>query len=323
MLGHVVLITGKEELLRQRLVSEFCAAVKVAHPDVEVAQVDGANLHPGDLGELVGPSLFAESRCVVINSIEQASDDSAQALVNYSAQPAPDISMILVHSGGAKGSGLLTKLRKLATVQESKVTDIKPNELVKFVSGEMRRRQASVEEAALPLLISAIGSDLRALAAAAEQLAQDFPEIRITTEIVQRYFGGRAEAKSFAVADAAFGGRRPLALEELRWALATGTPPLLVTAAFAGSARAIAKFLGAPRGLREGDLAAEVGVPPWKLRTIRDQARHWQEPNIAQAIQAVAKADSEVKGAASDPEYSLERLVLRVAELRSRHLSSL
>ena len=51
---------------------------------------------------------------------------------------------------------------------------------------------------------------------------------------MKKYFGGRAEAKSFAVADAAFSGRRQAALEELRWALDGGTPPVLVTSAFAG-----------------------------------------------------------------------------------------
>ena len=47
-------------------------------------------------------------------------------------------------------------------------------------------------------------------------------------------FAGRAEATSFAVADAAIEGRTAAALEELRWALDGGVAPVLVTSAFAG-----------------------------------------------------------------------------------------
>ena len=91
---------------------------------------------------------------------------------------------------------------------------------------------------------------------------------------------------------------------------------MLVTSAFAGSARGVARYRSAPRGMREADLAREVGVPPWKLRTIRDQARGWSDGGIARAIRAVARADADIKGAASDASYTLERLVLTVTGLR-------
>jgi len=166
--------------------------------------------------------------------------------------------------------------------------------------------------------VQAVGQDLRSLAAAADQLANDFPGETLTEEKVKRYFGGRAEAKSFAVADAAFWGRRRPALEELRWAMDGGTAPVLVTSAFAGSARGIARYLSSPRGMREVDLAREVGVPPWKLRTIRDQSRGWSDAGISRAIRTIAQADADIKGRASDASYTLERMVLTVTGLRDR-----
>ncbi|MGH3346580.1 MAG: DNA polymerase III subunit delta, partial [Nocardioides sp.] len=115
-----------------------------------------------------------------------------------------------------------------------------------------------------------------------------------------------------------FWGRRSTALEELRWALDAGTAPVLVTSAFAGSARSVARYLAAPRAQRENDLARELGVPPWKVRTVRDQSRAWSEPAIARVIRAVAQADADIKGAASDASYTLERLVLTVTGLREQ-----
>ncbi len=118
------------------------------------------------------------------------------------------------------------------------------------------------------------------------------------------------------MADAAFGGRRQAALEELRWALEGGAAPLLVTSAFAGNARSLARYKGAARGMGESDLARELGVPPFKVRSVRDQSRSWSEAGIARVIRAVARADADIKGAASDASYTLERLVLTVAGLR-------
>ena len=164
--------------------------------------------------------------------------------------------------------------------------------------------------------MTSVGQDLRSLAAAAHQLAHDFPGEPISTERVKQYFGGRAEAKSFVVADAAFSGRREVALEELRWAVDAGTPPVLVTSAFAGGARGLARYKSAPSRMNENDLAREVGVPPWKLKYVRDQSRGWSEAGLARAIRAVAQADADIKGAASDASYTLERLVLTITGLR-------
>ena len=89
-----------------------------------------------------------------------------------------------------------------------------------------------------------------------------------------------------------------------------------MTSAFASGARGLARYKGAPRATKEADLAREVGVPPWKLRTIRDQSRGWSDAGIARAIRAIAQADADIKGAASDASYTLERLVLTVTALR-------
>jgi DNA polymerase-3 subunit delta len=70
--------------------------------------------------------------------------------------------------------------------------------------------------------------------------------------------------------------------------------------------------------MRDADLAREIGVPPWKLKTIRAQARGWDERGLARALRAVAVADAEIKGAADDAEYALERVVLTVSRARDR-----
>jgi DNA polymerase-3 subunit delta len=254
---------------------------------------------------------------VVVRGLEDLPEESQSGLLDYAAQPVEDVALVLAHGGGPRGSGVLTKLRKLPAVTEIKSEEIKPSRLPEFVTSEVAAHGGRMDGEAADLLIQAVGHDLRSLAAAADQLTNDFPGEALTVEKVGRYFGGRAEAKSFAVADAAFAGRRAHALEELRWALDGGTPPVLVTSAFAGGARGVARYLAAPRGMREADLARELGVPPWKVRTVRDQSRAWTPEGIAAAIRAVATADADIKGQAHDASYTLERLVLTVSDLRS------
>jgi DNA polymerase-3 subunit delta len=316
VLGRVTLVTGKEEFLSERTVVGVREAVRRHDGEAEVSETAASGLTLAQLGELAAPSLFSSTRCVVVRALEALPDESYDGLVAYADSPSDDVALVLVHGGGQKGSGLLTRLRKLPAVTEVKSEELRGSEYPGFVTAEVRAHDGTIEPEAAAALVQAVGQDLRSLAAAADQLVNDFPDEKLTETKVKRYFGGRAEAKSFAVADAAFWGRRRPALEELRWALDGGTAPVLVTSAFAGSARGIARYLSAPRGMREADLAREVGVPPWKLRTIRDQARGWTEGSIARAIRAVARADADIKGAASDASYTLERLVLTVTGLR-------
>ncbi len=317
VLGHVTLVTGPEELLNQRAVAAVLQAVRHADEESEVSETTADQLSMGALADLAAPSLFSAIRCVVVRGLEDLPDDTHDGLLGYAASPAEDVGLVLVHSGGQKGSGLLAKLRKLGPVTEVRSTALKPSEYARWVAAESRSHGVRIAEDAAELLVQAVGHDLRALAGACHQLANDFAGQPLTADVVRKYFGGRAEVKGFAVADHAIYGRTAKALEELRWALDNGTAPVLVTSAFASGLRGLAKYKSAPRGLREGDLAREVGVPPWKLRTLREQVRGWEDVGLVHAIRAVAQADADVKGAASDASYALERMVITVTEARA------
>jgi DNA polymerase-3 subunit delta len=316
-LGAVTLVTGPEELLNERAVAAVRAAVQAADPDAEVSDTTGDQVSMATLGELAAPSLFSSTRCVVVRAVEDLPDTTYDGLLDYAAAPADDIALVLVHGGGQKGSGLLTRLRKLPTVTERKSVAPKPGQLPGFVTAEVRSHGGRMTAEAAAHLVQAVGTDLRALAGAAHQLATDFPGEQLTAELVGRYFAGRAEVKAFVIADHALFGRTAEALEELRWALEAGTSPVFVTGSFATAVRGLARFRGAPRGLRDDDLAREAGVPPWKLRLLREQARGWDDRGLAAAVTAVARADADVKGAAADAAFALERMVLTIGEARA------
>lgn len=313
--GAVTLVLGPERLLAERAVGAVLDRARAECPEVEVDRASGPQLDPGRLAELTSPSLFSAKRAVVLDDLAELPSDLVAQVSALAKAVDPDLGLILVHSGAARNKKLVDAVK--ATKPE--LVDcpaIKTWELPQFVSREIRRLGGSADSESPPLLVEAVGHDLRALAAAVSQLLADSEHGAITASQVRRYFGGRAEVTSFAVADATLSGRTGVAMEQLRWALSTGVAPVLVTSAFASGVRGLGKLIGAPSGLREGDLAREVGVPPWKLKSMRSQARGWDQRGLARALQAVATADAAVKGAADDAEFALEQLVLAVAGCR-------
>ena len=165
---------------------------------------------------------------------------------------------------------------------------------------EARTASRSMSDGAARTLIDAVGNDLRELAAAVSQLVADNPG-PIDESAVRRYYSGRAEATSFTVADCAVEGRTEDALEQLRWALAVGVAPVLVTSALAQGVRNVIRVGSAQQRTRPADLARELSMPSWKVDRVRSQLRGWTPEGLENAMHAVADADAAVKGLRSTP----------------------
>lgn len=318
LLAPVTVAVGQEELLLDRAVQQVVTAARAADPDTDVRELAAMDLQPGTLAELTSPSLFAERKVVVVRAAHDLSADTVKDVKVYLGAPAEEITLVLLHAGGAKGKGLLDAARKSGAREVACPKMTRPADRLAFVRNEFRAAGRSATPEACQALVDAIGSDLRELASACTQLGADI-EGTIDDAVVARYYTGRAEASSFTVADRAVEGRAAEALEALRWSLSTGVAPVLVTSALAQGVRAIGKLASAPRGMRPGDLARELGMPPWKIDRVRQQMRGWSADGVATALRAVAAADAGVKGGGDDPAYALEQAVLAVARAaRSR-----
>jgi DNA polymerase III subunit delta len=316
VLGSTTLIVGPNEFLAERTLDDVRRAVRREDHDADVSELTGADLGPGALAEITSPSLFASLRCVIVRNLEDIPAEGVDQLETYVGSPAPDVALALHHSGGVRARAVLDRIRK-AGAREVPAQPLKRKELPGWVVAEFRHHKATISEGAAAILVDAVGEDMRALAGAASQLAADADDGQVSDDMVRTYFGGRAEVKGFAVADAAIEGKAEAALEQLRWAFQSGVDPVLITSAVAGGLRSVARYKSAPRGMREGDLAREVGAPPWKLRWFAGQSRAWSPAGLAVAIQAAAQADADVKGAAGDRLWPCERLIISVIRARA------
>lgn len=318
--GKILLITGNSEFLSDRARRQAVAQVRDAAPEVEVAESSASSLAPGEFTALTSASLFSQTSAVVLTDLQDLGDAVATELLQYVAAPSEDTAVVLVHGGGVKGKGVLDKLRKAAAVSE--VAQQAPKyerDLIAWVRQESRTVGRAIDEEGAAVLVSAVGSDLRSLAAAVDQLATTLaPGEQLDAVVVRRYFGGRAEVRGYEIADAALGGRLDLALERARWAEAAKVAPLLITAAVASGLRQLARVATADPGLRDADLAREIGAPPFKIKSLRQSARGWDEASLRRALDAVAHADLQVKGGSAEPGHAVERMIIDIAVARSR-----
>lgn len=315
LLVPLTLVVGDEELLVSRAVAGVLRAARARNAQTEVTDVEAGSLQPGDLAEVLSPSLFGDERILVLRAVESLSKEALADVLAYLADPLPEICLVAVHPGGVKGKAVLTALAGAGArrVDAPKIT--KASERRDLIRMELRADGRQVSEDAVTALLDAIGTDLRELCAAASQLLSD-TDGPITLEVVARYHRGRAESSGFAIADKALDGDLAGALELVRWGQSTGLAPVLVTSALASGLRAVAQVASAGRAPAH-QLASALGMPPWKVEKTQRQARAWRPEGLSDALQAVAVADGEVKGVSTDAAYAVERVLFAVVAARA------
>ena len=311
-----VLLTGDEELLITRAIARVASLVRADDPAVTETEKAGGEIEGPELHELLGPSLFGDRRLVVLRSAQDLRTAALTTLTGYLDTPADGTTVVVQHVGGAKGKAVLDAVRKAGAFEIACAKLTRASERADFVRAEVRRAGGRIEPAAVALLLEAVGSDLRELAATSAQLVSDSGGV-VDLELVRSYHQGRAEVSGFAVADLAVVGNVPGALEALRYALEVGVPHVVIADALADGVRTIARVASAGRANNEFHLANRLGMPPWKVKRAQTQMRGWSEPGVRQALKVVADLNADVKGEAVSAAWALDRAVQRLAEARS------
>ena len=223
---------------------------------------------------------------------------SRPSWAGYAAAPPPDVVLVLSRTPAgprarpcwprlADGRGCGGWTARRSAVRRAAGLPARPSS-----AGPGRK----ADDGGLRALLDAVGTDLRDLAAACGQLAADTTGVITARSWRGTTAAGRRRPAS-RVADRAVEGKLAEALEQLRWALATGV------VARADHQRAGAGRPGAGPGRhRRARPAARTrwppnsGMPPWKVDRVRQQLRGWTADGVARAHGVVAEADAQVKG---------------------------
>lgn len=304
------LILGSEGALSDRAINKLTAQFN--ENNCEITNLFAAETIVGDIADALSPSLFSERRALILRDLQDLPEDNREEITRYLASPDESMTIVFVHKGGVKGKALLDAIKKVKPeiiVCEPLKKEAEKEEFVKSLFLDLGRKASA---GAVSALVGALGSDMRELQAAVSQIAADAPVGVIDEVMIDKFHQGRIETSGFDVADAALDGNLSVALIALRGALETGTDPVMITSAIASSLRSLAKVSGAHRGLKSFELAGQLGMAPWQIDKARRQLHRWSPGALADAVGAIAQADADVKGAASDPIYALEKAVASI-----------
>ena len=324
--ARLVLVHGKEDFLAERAIDRVLSLARDRDPNVQRceirADVESAVM---DLADALAPTLFDDPAVVIIAAADSAEERFLGLLGTSIADLGDSRRIVVWHPAGLKGRAVVDRVKALGAVVLV-CEPMKSFALPGFVQAELRAHGRKATEGAVGLLVTAIGEDLRGLAAAVAQLASDVPADPIDEGAVLAYYDGVADVKGWDVSDALWGVHPEAVLTALRQAeqIKPGSGPAY-TASLGSGLRSLMRFAGAPRGASDSDIAREIGIHPMRVRIIRSQLPRWTPSQLAGAVRRIAEADHQVKGRTEsgdgvDPAlqaYALERAVISILASRT------
>ncbi|MDD7384210.1 MAG: DNA polymerase III subunit delta [Actinomycetaceae bacterium] len=307
----VVVLDSAEPILADLAVERLVTQATHDHPGASVHRVDADQLAPGALMTIVGPSLFAEPRIVIVTKGENITDAGIDEGIAYLGAPEPDVVVVFVHSTKSqRGKKLWDAAARagFARVALPSLAKVSAKEdFIRYLVSESGKR---ISAAAVHALIDAQGSDIQELYGAVRQLIADIGG-DIDVADVDRYYGGRSVVGSFAIADAALSGRIGDAIAHTRSAMATGTKALAIVGACTAKVRQMLQ-------VRAQDQRPDfsLSLPAWQARDARSRLSGLSESGLAKIVEALAAAEDALKDSSADDAYIVEHLLMVMASAR-------
>ncbi len=304
-LQPLVLVLGSESYLASRAIRKIRELARTEHPDLELSEINESEYSPGLLLNHAAPSLFGEPRLVLVNGVSEGLLEDLEEV----SRNLPENTYVVVRVSSLVGQG-----GKIKAAFSSRALVVQCDELkrdsdrIDFARSEFSQAGIKVDADALRALVVAFNEDLGELGGACAQLINS-GHSQITSEIVERTFEGRIETNAFKIADAALSGNATDAIRLLRHGLSTGIDEVALTAALAMRIRQLARLFN-----DRNAAPAALGMQPWQLDKARKELIGWDEASLIALVQQLADTDAAVKGAAKDPAFALERLLLSMSQ---------
>lgn len=299
----VVLIAGTESYLASRAIRLIKDQLRGQHPDLEITEIAEGDYTPGALFDVASPSLFGEPRLVIIHSVGEGLKED---LKSYLASPADAVTVVIRTPNMVGNSGAIRKdfAKQVLTVNCDEFK--RDADRVDFVNREFKKAGVAIDASAVRALVAAFNTDIGELGAACSQLIANRDKVLL--EDVEQIFGGRVETNAFKIADAALSGNATEAIRLFRHGFSTGIDSVALVAALTMRIRQLARLFN-----DRNANPATLGMQPWQVDKARKELAGWQEQELAELVELAASTDADVKGAARDPEFSIERLLLAMA----------
>jgi len=303
----LVIVSGPETYLASRAIRQVRQSLAKAFAELEVHEIDEGDYTAGDILNLAAPSLFNEPRLILITG---SHDSLAADLTRYLDDAVENCFVVLRlpnlvgHAGKIK-TGLAPRALNVVCEEIKRDTD-----KLSFITQELAAHGVKISADAARALLQAFSADLGELAGACSQLAAAGLS-QIDIDVVNRTFQGRVETNAFKITDAALSGNAAEAIRLYRHGSSTGIDNVALVAAMVARIRTLAKLFNDPRSQ-----SAAIGLAPWQLDKARKELSSFTEQGLIDLVDFAAQTDADVKGAAREPDYSVEKLILAMSQAK-------
>lgn len=314
----VYLLEGEERVLVDEAVRAIRAAtLEKASRDFNLDTFSGKD---APLARIVDAALtlpaFAKRRLVIVDHAEKLDLEGADVLVRYLENPSPTTVLVFV----AEKLDARTKVYKTFTKHAAvlRYARPKPKEMPQLIRTRARAIGLEIVEPAIHALVEAVGADAGAAIQALEMLSlyvgpNSKEAVRVAD--VEALISETREESIFALCDFIGKQNKSAALEGIHAMLEVSRePPLRVLAMIARHYRNLARARSLlDAGVSKREIESAVGLPPFLVDNLLEQARRQPLSAFAQGLEAIAEVDQKLKGGPLDYTRAMEQLILGLA----------
>jgi len=259
------------------------------------------------------PPFLVDRRVVVVREAGRLLTADVPRLVEVVKDPLPSTVLVLVGGGGTVPAPLVKAVNAAGKIID--VTTSKAGDRKAWLHEHLRGAPVKLEPAAADLLAGHVGEDLGRVEGLLGALSAAYGEgARISADELAPYLGEAGNVPRYELTDAIDKGDPGRALLVLHRMLdAGGLVPIQVLATLHGHFANVLALDGDDVA-GERDAAALLGTAPFVAKKALEQSRRLGSTRIAEAVNLIAAADLDVRGASGlNAEVVIEILVARLA----------
>lgn len=270
------------------------------------------------------PPFLTPRRIVIGRELGRFSkSDDIAPLVRYIEDPLDSTSLVLVWEKGPDlqrlgpiPKGLTTAVSSAGTVVDTRIG--RGKQASAWVQEQLSASTANLDRSAVQALVERIGEDRARLPGVLDTIAAAFGDAPVAAADIEPYLGVAGDVAPWELTDAIAAGHVADALDKLhRMQGAGGRHPLQLLASLHGHYGRILRLDGA-QVADEKDAAAALGMKgsTYPAKKAMQQARRMGPQRVRRAIELLAQADLDLRGATATPEdATMDVLVARLARL--------
>jgi DNA polymerase-3 subunit delta len=264
------------------------------------------------------PPFLADRRVVVLRDVGRFRAEEIAPLLAYLDDPSTTAVLVLVAGGGQTSVKLTNAVKKVGHVTDTSVPVGRGR--ATWLGDQLAGAPLSFDRAAADLINEHLGEDVGRLPGLLTTLAAAYGDnAKISVEDLTPFLGEAGGVAPWDLTDAIDAGETELAVSQLHRMMEAGDRhPLVIMATLHRHYAAMLRLDGSGAAT-ENQAADLLGIKPYPAKKALTQSRRLGIAGLRRAIELLADADLDLRGASAWPEeLVLEVLVARLSRLGPR-----